>query len=149
MNECVGVAGGCRNTHTHTQTHPVCVLAALSASSTDQPLPEFGRDAGDVAGAGDGGGVQRSQVRRGHRRPAGGQEVDDHQLLLQENHQRRRVIKVWEEEEETKRQRASEVWTRSDGAPLCGSTLWTVKKSMTRDVKSRVTCSLSCWMVRQ
>lgn len=46
-----------QNVHHRLQcaSHPVCVLAALLCfASVDQPLPEFGRDTGDVAGAGDG-----------------------------------------------------------------------------------------------
>lgn len=36
-------------------SHPVYVLTALLCfASIDQPLPELGRDAGDVEGAGDG-----------------------------------------------------------------------------------------------
>ncbi|KAF3846687.1 hypothetical protein F7725_003765 [Dissostichus mawsoni] len=47
---------------------------------------EFGRDAGDVEGAGDGGGVERSQVGGRQGGPAGGQEVNHNQLLLQQHH---------------------------------------------------------------
>lgn len=35
--------------------HPVCVLTALLCfASIHQPFPQFGRDTGDVKGAGDG-----------------------------------------------------------------------------------------------
>lgn len=65
-------------------SHPVRLLPALLRSaSVDQPLPEFRGDAGDVAGAGDGGGVEGSQVGSGQGGPPRGLEVNYHKLLFQ------------------------------------------------------------------
>lgn len=65
-------------------SHPVCVLTALLCfAGVHKPFPEFGRDAGDVEGAGDGWGVERSQVGSGQRGPPGGLEVNNNQLLFQ------------------------------------------------------------------
>lgn len=76
--------------------HLVYRLAALlHFARADEPLPQLGRDAGDVEGAGDGRGVQRSQVGGGQRGPPGGLEVNDNQLLLQQDHQRRRLVELW------------------------------------------------------
>lgn len=76
--------------------HLVHRLAALlHFARADEPLPQLGRDAGDVEGAGDGRGVQRSQVGGGQSGPPGGLEVNDNQLLLQQDHQRRRLVELW------------------------------------------------------
>lgn len=73
----------------------MCVpTALLRFASGDQPLPEFGRDAGDVEGAGDGRGVERGQVGRGQRRPPGGLEVNHNQLLLQQDDHRGRFVEL-------------------------------------------------------
>lgn len=65
-------------------SHPVCLLLALlGLASIHKPLPEFGGDTGDVEGAGDGWGVERSQVGSGQSGPPMGLEVDHNELLLQ------------------------------------------------------------------
>lgn len=78
------------------RTYHVCLLLPLLLEpGADDALPEAGGHVGGVAGARDGRGVQRCQVRRGHRGPAGGQKVNHHQLLLQQDDHGRGVIELW------------------------------------------------------
>lgn len=65
-------------------SHPVCLLVTLlGLASIHQFLPEFGRDTGDVEGAGNGRGVKRSKVGGGQSGPPGGLEVDHNKLFFQ------------------------------------------------------------------
>lgn len=65
-------------------SHLVCLLVALlGLACIHQSLPQFGRDTGDVEGAGNGRGVERSKVGGGQSGPPGGLEVNHNQLLFQ------------------------------------------------------------------
>lgn len=76
-------------------SHPERLLVALlGLASIHQSLPEFGRDTGNVEGAGNGRGVKRSKVGGGQSGPPRGLEVDNNKFLFQQHHQCRRLIKL-------------------------------------------------------
>lgn len=68
---------------------------ALLLAHTDDPLPELEGHVGDMAGAGDGRGVERCQVWGRDGGPARRLQVDGHQLLLHQHHEGLGVFKAW------------------------------------------------------
>lgn len=76
-------------------THHGGEPGALLLAGADDPLPELEGDVGDVAGAGDGGGVERCQVRGRDGGPARRLQVDGHQLFLHQHHEGTGVLIAW------------------------------------------------------
>lgn len=120
-------------------------LGALLLPGAHNAGPQLGRDIGDMGRAGDGGRVQGGQVRGGYSRPAGCLQVQHHQLLFEQHSEGLGLIELcrtgWVSA-------AADVrgWVLGGVgyAPSSGRVLCTVKKSMTREVKSSVT-RVSAW----
>lgn len=76
---------------THCRGEP----GALLFASADDPLPELEGHVGDVAGAGDGGGMERCQVRGRDGGPARSLEIDGHQFFFHQHNKGTGVLKAW------------------------------------------------------
>lgn len=85
----------CMGTHVHLKLpYHTRVVNVLLAPSTDNPLPQFQWDVGDMVRAGDGWAMERSQVWRMDCWPACSFQVYNYQLFFCQHHHSRRVIKL-------------------------------------------------------
>lgn len=138
---------------THCRGEP----GALLFASADDPLPELEGHVGDVAGAGDGGGMERCQVRGRDGGPARSLEIDGHQFFFHQHNKGTGVLKAWgggrwlllAETPPTTTTTRSVGPPQQNVPPSAASALCTVKKSMTREVKSSVARVWPCSTLTQ
>lgn len=136
----------CPTLPTGTHRGPRGRLGALLLASAHDAGPKLGGDIGNVGRAGDGGRVQGGQVRGGYGRPARRLQVQHHQFLFEQHGEGLGLIELCRTGRVSAARDARGLGLgRGAGyAPSSGRMLCTVKKSMTREVKSSVT-KVSAW----
>ena len=131
--------------HRHTP-RPRGRLGALLLASAHDAGPKLGGDIGNMGRAGDGGRVQGGQVRGGYGRPARRLQVQHHQFLFEQHGEGLGLIELcgMGRVSAARDARGLGLGRGAGYAPSSGRVLCTVKKSMTREVKSSVT-KVSAW----